>query len=949
MEEKMRTRLLCHGALVLFLLLSFVPTIQAQGTSPDPVLELMDQMSAEAKVGQLVLVSFPDTEVGDDTEIATLVRDYGIGGVFLRPRNGNFGTSLIAPATVVSITNRLQRIAWDVAHVEPAVLPGEIEVPPASTYVPLFVAISASLDGIPVTAFISDTTSLPSSLALGATWNPALVEMAGTVLGEELAALGINLFLGPNLDVSYTPRPGDASDLGVRAFGGDPFWVGELGKAYVLGLHRGSGGRLLVVPRHLPGLGGADRSLEDEVPTVQKTLEQLRQIELAPFFTAARSVVSDTGVADGFLVTHIRYRGFQGNIRQATRPISLDAQALQSVMSLPEFAPWRQSGGVLVSDNLGLGSIHYSYDPRGLSFNARRVTQDALTAGNDLLLLDRFAADNENWRVHFTNVRDTLTYLASRYKTEATFRAIVDSAVYRILSMKLRAYRNDFSWETVQLNADRLAVFDEERVVDAEVAVNALTRIVPLPTDVAAPAFQEGDSIVIFTQERFAQPYADYRPFPLLQSNALREAILRLYGPNGTGIVSAGAVQYFTFEQLQTALTTEPAVTLTEGPPSIATVILNAVKDARWVVFATTGLQSNDPSSYALKGFLSKYAHTVTGNIVVLAFGPPYELDSTEISKLDFFYALYSPGMAFVNVGARALFGDLVASGASPVDVSALNYSVARQTMPSPNQLISLDVVGMTGEVLTETERSEILKGGVLNLRTGTIVDYNGRPIPDRTPVQFVLTYPQEDIERIVVAEAHGGVATTSIVLDREGQLDITVQSEPALSSVRLQLTIRAEGPIEITAIEPTPTPTPTLTPTPTPTSTPTPTPLPERTQQLPDPLSLPALEGPMLLRWGLGGALFVALAGFFWARQRELDIVIAVRLALVGLVGGVSGYVAVIALGRFWLSGWLYTIVGHEYMAVTVALLVGTTALIPATLFYLAQRRRRQYVEEES
>jgi len=935
---------------MVFLLLSFVPSVQAQGTISDPVLDLMSQMSAEAKVGQLALVSFPGVDVADEADIAALIRDYGIGGVLLRPQNGNFGTARMAPSAVISLTNRLQQIMWDAAQTEPFAWPGESEVIEPSPYIPLFVAVSASLDGIPVTAFISDTTALPSPMALGATWNSSLVEMTGSVLGEELAALGVNLYLGPNLDVLYTPRPGDTSDLGVNALGGDPFWVGELGQAYVQGLHSGSGGRLLVVPRHLPGLGGADRILKDEVPTVQKTLEQLRQIELAPFFAVARGVTGDSSVADGFLVTHIRYRGFQGNIRQATRPISLDAQALQSVMNLTEFTTWRQSGGVLISDDLGLKSIHYSYDPRGLSFNARRVAQDALTAGNDLLMLNRFAADNEDWSAHFANVRDTLDFLAARYKAEATFRTLVDNAVYRLLSMKLRAYQGHFSWDAVHVDPEPSGVFGVERAVDDEVAISALTRIIPLSEDVVAPSFQEGDTLVIFTQERYGQPFAGYQAFPLLSAEALRETVLRLYGPNGTGIVHSAAVQFFTFQQLNDALTANQAmtVTLSEGQAAISTIILNAVKEARWVVFATTGLQTKDPNSYALKTFLSKYANTVTGNIVVFAFGPPYELDSTEISKLDFFYALYSTGSAFVDASARALFGDLVASGSSPVDIATLNYFIAQQTMPSPHQLISLDIVGETGEVLTETGRSEILKGGVINLRTGIIVDSNGHPVPDGTPVQFVLTYPQENIERAVVAEAHGGVATTSITLDREGQLDITAQSEPALSSLRLQLMIRAEGPIEITSIAPTPTPTlmPTLTPPPLPTPTPTPEPPPPR--QLPDPLFLPAVRGAVLLRWGLSGALLIGLIGFFWVRQQKFGVVLAVRTALWGVIGGLAGYVLVSIVGQRWLSGWLYSIAGHEYIAAVLTVLVGGIILVLVMGILVVRRERHGITQDE-
>jgi uncharacterized membrane protein len=108
-------------------------------------------------------------------------------------------------------------------------------------------------------------------------------------------------------------------------------------------------------------------------------------------------------------------------------------------------------------------------------------------------------------------------------------------------------------------------------------------------------------------------------------------------------------------------------------------------------------------------------------------------------------------------------------------------------------------------------------------------------------------------------------------------------------------------------------------------------------------------VQGATLLRWGLSGALFVAFVGFLWARQRKLSILVAVRVALVGLIAGLLGYVVVIALGRFWLSGWLYSIVGHEYLAVVVTVLVGVVALVPVTLFYLVQRRRRnRYVEEE-
>ncbi len=69
-----------------------------------------------------------------------------------------------------------------------------------------------------------------------------LAEEAGRVAGQELAALGFNLLLGPSADVVQVPQPYTAGDLGTRVFGGEPFWVSQMTVAYVRGVHEGSGG-----------------------------------------------------------------------------------------------------------------------------------------------------------------------------------------------------------------------------------------------------------------------------------------------------------------------------------------------------------------------------------------------------------------------------------------------------------------------------------------------------------------------------------------------------------------------------------------------------------------------------------------------------------------------------------------------------------------------------------
>ena len=72
-------------------------------------------------------------------------------------------------------------------------------------------------------------------------------------------------------------------------------------------------GKLAVIAKNFPGRGGSDRLPDEEVATVRKSLEQLKLIELAPFFEVTD--IADTtrnSIADGLLLSHIRYQGFPG-------------------------------------------------------------------------------------------------------------------------------------------------------------------------------------------------------------------------------------------------------------------------------------------------------------------------------------------------------------------------------------------------------------------------------------------------------------------------------------------------------------------------------------------------------------------------------------------------------------------------------------------------------------
>ena len=414
-------------------LLGPLPAARAQTPIPSSKIQaVLDAMTPEERVGQLFLVTFSGTDTSAESQIRDLISNYHIGGVVLQAGNDNFIAEPDTVAGAHQLINALQGMEWEAT--------ASSSPPDQNTYVPLFIGVSQEGDGAPNDQILTGLTPLPNAMAIGATWNTELAQQTGAVLGSELSALGFNLFLGPSLDVVELPNPSAQIDLGTRVFGGDPFWVGEMGRAYIAGLHTGSNSRMLVVAKHFPGRGSSDRIPEQEIATVRKSLEQLKQIELPPFFAVTNST-EPAGLVDGLLVSHIRYQGFQGNIRATTRPVSFDQVALPEIIALPEFATWRDNGGLIVSDALGSQAVRDFYSQGGENFSPRLVAQDAFLAGNDLLYLGNITSADLNSDTYSTTV-GILDFFAQVYRNDADFARRVDAAVDKNTCTKIPHVRS---------------------------------------------------------------------------------------------------------------------------------------------------------------------------------------------------------------------------------------------------------------------------------------------------------------------------------------------------------------------------------------------------------------------------------------------------------------------------------------------------------------------------
>ena len=404
--------------------------VHAQTAAPPlEVRQLFDSMTPEERVGQLFLITFTGTDTSQQSQIYDLIANHDIGGVVLSAGNDNFVAAPNTATTAYQLIQSLQEIAWDSAQNSTAT-PAATPTNPHA-YVPLLIAMTQDGDGSPGDQILGGLTPLPSEMAIGATWQTDFANKVGSVMGQELSALGINMYFGPSLDVVDSPNPSASGDLGSSVFGGDPYWVSQMGSAYITGLHAGSQNKMLVIAKHFPGEGSSDRSGAEEVATVRKSLDQLKQIDLSPFFAVTGNASSSVAAADGLLVSHIRYQGFQGNISIATRPVSFDPQALATILSLPEFSSWHDNGGLMVSDDLGTKAVRQFYTS-GANFPAPTVARDAFVAGNDLLYLGNIvSSDVPN---SYSTVLEILAFFAQKYRQDPTFAQRVDSSVLRILS-----------------------------------------------------------------------------------------------------------------------------------------------------------------------------------------------------------------------------------------------------------------------------------------------------------------------------------------------------------------------------------------------------------------------------------------------------------------------------------------------------------------------------------
>lgn len=511
-------------------------------------------------------------------------------------------------------------------------------------------------------------TPLPAPIAVGSTWNRALVRRAGEIAGKEARLLGYHSVYAPILDVARDPRWGRV----LECYGEEPYLVSELGCEMVNGIQsNGIGSTLKHFAVYGTPKGGRDGKCRTD-PHV--TPRELHEIHLFPF----KRVITRAkpwGVMSS-------YNDWNGE------PVSASHYFLTELLR-GEYG----FDGYVVSDSEAVEFIHTKHQVASTYEDAVR---QAIEAGL-------------NVRTHFTKPSDFILPVRKLVEENKLAMSTVDQRVRDVLRVKFRMGLFDNPYPVNPVDADKAVGADKnpDFVKDMQrqslVLLKNENNLLPLDKKVIKNVLVTG-------------PLADEDNF--MQSR---------YGPNGLSTISVlkgvrdylGGSAVVNYEKgcdivdaLWPASELMP-VELTQAEESMMQAAVDKAKEAD-VVIAVMGEdeyrvgESRSRTSLELPGHQRELLRALhaTGKPVVLVLinGQPLTIN-WEDAKLPAILETWFPSYRGGEIIAETLFGDNNPSGkltvTFPKSVGQVEYnfpfkkgSHGKQSKSGPNGSGTTRVIG---------------------------------------------------------------------------------------------------------------------------------------------------------------------------------------------------------------------------------------------------------------
>lgn len=334
------------------------------------------RMTLDEELGQLIMVEYDDQSYSDD--LNTMITQLHAGGV------------IMYEFQMLTFNQTKHDIAQMQQH---ATLP---------------LLISTDEEGGIVHRLTHIYPPRPSALDIYNSGDPNVAVAQGHKVAHDLLALGINTNLAPDVDVALVP---DAPDQVTRTFGYTVDSVVQYAGPYMKAMQ--SDGVVACI-KHFPGLGAASIDAHFGLPVVNRSKQQLYDVELAPFkhFIQSPEKLENPGM---IMPTDVLMPAID-----PVMPAELSHTFMTDILRT-------QFGydGVVLTDALYM---------KGVEINGQQVSMPeagvmALNAGDDMLLGPTGAAQ----------MLDMLNGLKQALRDGKLSKARIDEAATRIIALKMQA------------------------------------------------------------------------------------------------------------------------------------------------------------------------------------------------------------------------------------------------------------------------------------------------------------------------------------------------------------------------------------------------------------------------------------------------------------------------------------------------------------------------------
>ena len=301
------------------------------------VEEQLKNMSLDEKIGQMLIVA--DSTLTADEKLLENLKQVKPGGFILFSDNFESYKQTIKLIEDISSTNEI----------------------------PLFISIDQEGGRVQRLKELNDSlvTEIPAMYQLGLTEDQDLAYEVGKVVGEELRTLNINMDFAPVLDIYSNPQN---SIIGDRAFGTTAKLVTDMALSFSQGLESTG---VIAVYKHFPGHGDTTEDSHKTLPIINKSKDELLDLELIPFINAIENG------ADVIMVGHLAVPRITGN----NTPASLSKKIINDLLR-------EELGfnGLVITDALNMDALTEEYTEEEIYINA-------INAGVDILLMPDFDFD----------------------------------------------------------------------------------------------------------------------------------------------------------------------------------------------------------------------------------------------------------------------------------------------------------------------------------------------------------------------------------------------------------------------------------------------------------------------------------------------------------------------------------------------------------------------------